>query len=261
MLPVGIPDRLELAEGPDELGPEHLRQQLGLATGRRRARPRSSRRSETTRSAASSRNARKCAMPSARLQVEVDARVDAALAEVAVERAVVAVLARTACGGRAGRRRAVRAGRPSPPSPPRRPACRARSAVAPRPGLAHLPERAPPAPGRRRASSPGAPRVPLQRVHQLAGLVVGLVLRRRRRTRRAASRCPSGSSVEVLGVDADCLHVARPARRRCPRSPIGLALENLRHVVAGVVDVRVAEHEQRAAPAGCGPGGASPRGS
>ena len=44
-------------------GAEHLGQQRGLATGRRRARPRASRRSETTRSAASSRNARKCSTP------------------------------------------------------------------------------------------------------------------------------------------------------------------------------------------------------
>ncbi len=151
-LVVGVPDRLELAERPDELRRRTSSAGARPSTGRRRARPRSSRRGATTRSAASSRNARKCLDALGRLQVEVDPGVDATLAEVAVERAVVAVLFEQLAEVAAGTRRACRAARPSPPSPPRR---RARPAPGPWPrGPTRGPSRGvPPAPRRRRASS------------------------------------------------------------------------------------------------------------
>ena len=90
-----------------------------------------------------------------RLQVEVDPGVDAALAEVAVERAVVADTSGGACGGRGGRARPARAARPSLPSPPRRPSRRGSGRS--RPGPTRGPSRgAPPRPRRRRASSTAA---------------------------------------------------------------------------------------------------------
>ena len=91
-LPVRVPDRLELAERLDQLA------RTSSAAARpcdwpSPCSPESEPPCETTRSAASSRKERNARMPGSRLQVEVRARVDAALAVVAVERALVAVLA------------------------------------------------------------------------------------------------------------------------------------------------------------------------
>ena len=84
--PVGVPDRLELAERLDDLVAEHLRQELGprlavAVLARERAAV-----ARRTRSAASSMKRAEVLDALGRVEVEVDARVDAALAEVAVER-------------------------------------------------------------------------------------------------------------------------------------------------------------------------------
>jgi len=91
-LPVGFPDRLELAEGLDELLAEHLRQQLGarlpvaVLSGQRAA--------EAEHEVGRLVEEAPVGLDPVRgLEVEVPARVDAALAVVAVERALVAVLA------------------------------------------------------------------------------------------------------------------------------------------------------------------------
>ena len=92
-LPVGIPDRLELAEGVDQFRPEHLREELRarLAVAVL-ARERATKLEHEIRclveegaELADARDAR---------EVEVPARVHAALAVVAVQGAVVLVLLR-----------------------------------------------------------------------------------------------------------------------------------------------------------------------
>ena len=91
-LPVGVPDRLELAESLDQLGPEHLRQQLRLRlavsvlAGDRAAVSEDQVRGLVQKGAEG-------LDPGVAHQVEVPARVHAAVAVVAVERALVAVLA------------------------------------------------------------------------------------------------------------------------------------------------------------------------
>ncbi len=90
-LVVGVPDRLELAEGPDQLRPEHLRQERGLRlavavlAGDRPA-------VADDQVARLVQELAEVLHALVGLQLEVDPGVDAALAEVAVERAVVAVL-------------------------------------------------------------------------------------------------------------------------------------------------------------------------
>src|SRR6478752_7083978 len=90
-LPVGVPDRLELLEGPDEVVAEHLRQELrarlavAVLPGQRAAELEH----EVARVLEPAPELRDAGL---RDQVEVPASVDAALAVVAVERALVAVL-------------------------------------------------------------------------------------------------------------------------------------------------------------------------
>ena len=126
-------------------------------------------------------------------------RVDAALAEVAVERAVVAVAVEAACAGRAGSRRAARAAPPSPPSPPRCPARPGTRAVAPRPDSRTFQIVLLLVAGRRTASSTARAGACCSASISALRLRVGLVLACRRRTRPAASRCPSGSSSTSRG--------------------------------------------------------------
>ncbi len=158
-LPVGVPDRLELAEGRDELVAEHLRQELRprlavAVLARERAAELEDEVGRLVEEAAEGLD------PLRRLEVEVPAGVDAALAVVAVERALVAVTARRASPrsrryspeplGRDGRVLPAlvgvglaRAGTPSRRGPPRAlPRCAARRA------------------GRRRASSRDGPACP-----------------------------------------------------------------------------------------------------
>ena len=121
-LPVGIPDRLELLERADELVAEHLRQELRArlavaVLARQRAAELEHEVARVLEPAPELRD------PGLRDEVEVPAGVDAALAVVAVERALVAVLAPRASRGGGGTRRAVPAGRPSPPSPRACPPC------------------------------------------------------------------------------------------------------------------------------------------
>jgi hypothetical protein len=86
-----VPDRLELAERPDQLRPEHLRQQCGLRLavavlpGDRPA-------VADDEIASLAKELAEVLHALVGLQLEVDPGVDAALAEVAVERAAVAEL-------------------------------------------------------------------------------------------------------------------------------------------------------------------------
>ena len=87
----GIPDRLELAEGANQLGTEHLGQErrLGLAVAVL-ARDRTAIRDDQVSSLV--QELAEVLDPFDRLQIEVDPGVDATLAEVAVKRAAVVVL-------------------------------------------------------------------------------------------------------------------------------------------------------------------------
>ena len=92
-LPVGVPDRLELLEGADEVVAEHLRQELRArlavaVLARQRAAELEHEVARVLEPAPELRD------PGLRDQVEVPAGVDAALAVVAVERALVAVALR-----------------------------------------------------------------------------------------------------------------------------------------------------------------------
>src|SRR5207237_10921871 len=90
--PVRGPDRLELAEALDEVLAEHLREQLGARlTVAVLARQRPAHREHEVRRLLE--EAAEGADSVARDEVEVPARVDAALAVVAVEGALVPVLA------------------------------------------------------------------------------------------------------------------------------------------------------------------------
>src|SRR5207245_1233333 len=88
---VGVPDRLEVAERLDELGAEHHLVEVGArltvaVLARQRA---AVRYDEPRRERGEPRVARDTLFA---VQIEVDPRVDAALAEVAVQRAVIAEL-------------------------------------------------------------------------------------------------------------------------------------------------------------------------
>ena len=87
----GIPDRLELAEGTNQIRTEHLGQEcrLGLAVAVF-ARDRTSIRDDQVSSLV--QEFAVVLDPCDRLQIKVDSGMDAALAEVAVKRAAVAVL-------------------------------------------------------------------------------------------------------------------------------------------------------------------------
>ena len=191
-------------------------------------------------------------MPVGGVEVEVDAGVHAALAEVAVERAVVAVLSSSA-RSRAGSRRARSGGtaRVLPALPgvglagdvgggaEARPRAPSRSACSLAASSNSLHRRRAPAALQRRASS--------------CGLAVGLVLACRRRTRPAASRLPSGSSVDVRRDAGACFfmsldeQVVDALQRRSGRSASTSGTWS-----AGVVDVGVAEHERATRAGGLG---------
>ena len=150
--------------------------------------------SESTRSAASSRKRRQVAMPSALVEVEVPAGVDAALAVVAVERALVAVavgqllqLAQVLAEALGRDRRVlpalVRVGLAGDERGRAEARPRAPSRCAPRPA------------GRRRASCPCRPPPACSSAAMIArALLVGLLLRRRRRPRSRASRVRPGAA-------------------------------------------------------------------
>ncbi len=152
------------------------------------------------------------------LQVEVDARVHAALAEVAVERPGVAVLGHQRRAAGADTRRGARAGRRRLPSPPSSWLHRARRRWRRAPTRAR-PTRAVSRPGRGRAASPARPggggAAP-----SAARPALRPRPRCRRRTRRranpalpAAGRAPSGSG-SSCGSDGRAV-------RRCPRGRSG----------------------------------------
>ena len=173
-LVVGVPDRLELAEGADQSGAEHLGQErrLRLAVAVLAG----------DRAAVADDQVARLVEELAEvldaldgLQVEVDPGVDAALAEVAVERAVVAVLLEQLAEVAEVGADADRGGRRNPPSPPRRPS--RRGCGRSRPGPTRGPSTgALPRPRRRTASSTAALCIAFSRSISSLGLVVGLVL-------------------------------------------------------------------------------------
>ncbi len=212
--PSGSQIRLNSPEGFDELRAEHLRKKL-----RARlpvavlARERSAVGHDEVRGFVEERP--DAGDPLLRLEVEVDARVDASLSEVPVEVPFVAMLLVEPRAGPAGRRRASPAGRPSPPTPPRSAACpeRARSRRAPPPARAR-PAGPPP---RRRASCPrrfpgvpgpgAAPSRPTRPAN-----------RRRTRSRASRVRAAADPSPPAGGRSPSR---PRPAGRRMPSRPIG----------------------------------------
>ena len=184
-------------------------------------------------------------MPVGGLQVEVDARVHAALAEVAVERSGVAELAPSAGGAGAGTRRGARAGRPRPPSLPSSWPHPARTTWRRAPTRAR-PRRAAFRPGRETAASTARPGATSSARHQPPGLRLGvgggvaaelhvqpaLALRQQR---------------EALGVQVLLARVPDEHARRCPRARSGPRAVTVVDGVGREEDVGEPEHEQRPA--------------
>ena len=251
--------RLELARTPASARRRTSSAAARRATGRRRARRRASRPSArpAPRRRRRTRGTWRCRR--AVFEIEVDARVHAALAEVAVER-------RTRSRSASSSARNSRRYSPSLLGRHRRvlPAfpgvglighVRGRA----EPGLAHLPD-------------------------ALRSRIVEQ-LHRRRALRRAAARpsaaapcasasscvsppnstssqpLPGGQQLDVAPGAGACASCRRPARSSMPSSADRLGSQHLADVVAGLVHVRVAEHEQRRGAAGSARAAPSPRGS
>ena len=85
----------------------------------------------------------------------------------------------------------------------------------------------------------------LQAVHQLAGLVVGLLLGLAAELDQQPAAA-LGQQRDVLRVDALLLHVVDEDVVE-PLQADRLELQDLRDVVAGAVDVGIAEHQERLA--------------
>ena len=193
-----------------------------------------------------------------RLEVEVDPGVDAPLAEVPVEGAVVAVLLEELAEVAEVIAELDRDGRPSPPSLPRHPCGRGSGPWRPAPTRGPS-TGAPPRPRRRRASSRGRSTSPLSRAISALALSSASSLDSPPNS-TSSQPPPGGSSLTSLGW-IPLVFMSLTRMSSSPSRPIGLASR-----ISGTCVGRPRRRPDSPGPAatasaGWGPGGAAPPGS
>ena len=239
-LVVGVPDRLELAEGPDQLGPEHLGQERGLRLAVAVL--------AGDRPAVADDQVARLVQELAEvldalvgLQLEVDPGVDAALAEVAVERAVVAeLLEQLAEVAEVGPTRSGGTAESSHPSQASfSPGMRA---VAPRPDSRTFHRCSSSASSSKSFIDGGLPTVFRRSISCRALSSDSSLLSPPNSTRSQPP--PSGSRVMSFGW-MPFFFMSWTRTSSSPSRPVGWNSQDLGDVVARAVDVGIAEHQQR----------------